>query len=79
MNGSFFHVDVDVNAILSYPIQNHVHVGDGGHDGENGFFIRFSNSNSVYNQDAYKPKWSEDIVYNKAGWVDINIEKKEGY
>ena len=49
------------------------------HGGDIGFFILFSSSNSKYKQDAYKPKWSEDIVYNKAGWVDINIEKKEGY
>ena len=50
-----------------------------GHDGEVAFFIRFSSSNSVYRQDSYRPKWAEEIIYNKAGWVNGNVEKKEGY
>ena len=49
------------------------------HGGEIGVFIQFSSSNSKYPQDSYKPKWSDEIIYKKAGWVDINAEKKDGY
>tara|TARA_B100000315_G_C14581793_1_gene590864 strand:+ start:2061 stop:2831 length:771 start_codon:yes stop_codon:yes gene_type:complete len=48
------------------------------HEGDNSFFIRFSSSNSRYNQDYSEPQWSNDW-WSKAGWKRSNIPKKKDY
>jgi len=48
------------------------------HKGEVSFFIRFSRTNSKYNQDRYEPQWSKDW-WNKAGWRTTDVPTKKGY